>query len=495
MSTQYYYSDCHKFTSRNKTTRSVAVAPGVDEVISLGNDATVFDSTEDKELKLPGIYNYSVPADVELEGSMMSMGEDSSGVYVGSAAPQYRAPPDNTGVGGVVVYHTTTTSEAFSEQALLISQASSFNNRSGTYSNMDSTGNYVILSNDANNLKEVSLYRRTVATWNNINVPGDVQTGKACDIDIVGSDVYYAVSTATTLEIAIDEGQTNSFVSQQNITLEGATSYLEFVGLRGNYVCAINGNGDLEIWTRDGTVWTQFDVKTPSSTICMNNDKYIMAGGLLDVRIYKPITSTSWEQYIFTSSDDITSVSCTDNFLAIGQADNGTKGRTLVYTFTGVLLLPNVKLLGTVSIENLESEISLFYDSTVTKSLSDNTGQGLTNFFRDSVDPIIPPASGDYTIDYDTGIFNIINPGYYRVDCEGRFASNATGYRKLSIFVNSVETYIENVNAISGVATTVHISRVIYFDTSDSIEMEALQNSGGPLILDEVIFQLQKVSA
>lgn len=66
----------------------------------------------------------------------------------------------------------------------------------------------------------------------------------------------------------------------------------------------------------------------------------------------------------------------------------------------------------------------------------------------------------------------------------GRFASNGTGYRKLSILVNGASQASISVDANSGAETEVAITDFALVEATDVITFQAYQNSGGNLNLE-----------
>lgn len=72
--------------------------------------------------------------------------------------------------------------------------------------------------------------------------------------------------------------------------------------------------------------------------------------------------------------------------------------------------------------------------------------------------------------------------GKYSVGASVGFASNATGYRQISIRLNgTTDIVFHNTNAISGLVTRLSCSTIYEFAAGDYIEVFANQTSGGAL--------------
>ena len=70
------------------------------------------------------------------------------------------------------------------------------------------------------------------------------------------------------------------------------------------------------------------------------------------------------------------------------------------------------------------------------------------------------------------------------VNARARFASNATGYRRLKVYVNGSATSSISVDANAGAETQVTVSDVVIAASGAVITLEAYQTSGGNLNLE-----------
>lgn len=71
--------------------------------------------------------------------------------------------------------------------------------------------------------------------------------------------------------------------------------------------------------------------------------------------------------------------------------------------------------------------------------------------------------------------------GVYHIYAHASFASNASGYRQISVLVNGVTQMIHMSNPISGTDTWITTSTVKLLNASDYVEVAAYQSSGGAL--------------
>lgn len=69
--------------------------------------------------------------------------------------------------------------------------------------------------------------------------------------------------------------------------------------------------------------------------------------------------------------------------------------------------------------------------------------------------------------------------GSYSVDGYGAIESNATGYRRLLLYVNGSPTIIDERMAVTGDATHMTISTVYKFSANDTVQLYIEQSSGG----------------
>lgn len=82
----------------------------------------------------------------------------------------------------------------------------------------------------------------------------------------------------------------------------------------------------------------------------------------------------------------------------------------------------------------------------------------------------------------NTSRLTIPQPGRYRVGGNIRWASNATGFRVVYLFLNA-STYIaiESRAAVSGGPTDININTEWEFAAGDYVELQGYQSSGGSL--------------
>jgi hypothetical protein len=78
--------------------------------------------------------------------------------------------------------------------------------------------------------------------------------------------------------------------------------------------------------------------------------------------------------------------------------------------------------------------------------------------------------------------------GYTVIACDvsvrGRFASSATGYRRIRILVNDVAQCAQSFDANSGAETEVTATDIIFVNATDVVTVDVYQTSGGALNLE-----------
>lgn len=76
-------------------------------------------------------------------------------------------------------------------------------------------------------------------------------------------------------------------------------------------------------------------------------------------------------------------------------------------------------------------------------------------------------------------------PGLYRLSASVQFDTNSTGLRGLRIIKNGSGTIVKKslIAAMSGTRTSIQLDGTTYLETGDTLGVQAIQNSGGPLAL------------
>jgi len=82
----------------------------------------------------------------------------------------------------------------------------------------------------------------------------------------------------------------------------------------------------------------------------------------------------------------------------------------------------------------------------------------------------------------NTGRLTCVTEGTYSIIGNVRFASNATGYRAVRIYLNGATVIAEVfLPAVSGQPTVMAVGTQYELDAGDYVELQVLQNSGGDL--------------
>lgn len=166
-------------------------------------------------------------------------------------------------------------------------------------------------------------------------------------------------------------------------------------------------------------------------------------------------------------------LSTTQPFIELDQTAITTQNATLTAT-------AGLTVDGTATFNNANSEWVARITATAAQSLTNNTLTKIT-FNTASSTPDIDSYDPHAWFDNANDQIVIGVDGFYNITANVGFAANATGRRLVQIFVNGSDRGSVQVTASTAGSTLITVSTNVYLAGGDTVEVQALQQSGGAL--------------
>lgn len=155
----------------------------------------------------------------------------------------------------------------------------------------------------------------------------------------------------------------------------------------------------------------------------------------------------------------------------------GTYAPALIQQNNGVLTITPASA---VQINGANSNYLARITATAAQALTNNTLTKIT-FNTASSTPTTDSYDPKAWFDNANDQITIGQAGFYNITANVGFATNATGRRLVQIFVNGSDRGSVNVTAATAGTTLLSISTNVYLAVGDTVEVQALQQSGGAL--------------